>query len=102
MKLYEDLMYRGLIKDMTNNEDFEKKLNEGGYTAKVTEDSIRVRAEKSTDAEILGLAGVGSTYTCNEKDNGDGWVEIDFEGQKGYISSQYVTVDEITKTAVAE
>ena len=80
----------------------DKKLNEGGYTAKVTEDSIRVRAEKSTDAEILGLAGVGSTYTCNEKDNGDGWVEIDFEGQKGYISSQYVTVDEITKTAVAE
>ncbi len=32
MTCYEDLMYRGLIKDMTNNEDFEKKLNEGGMT----------------------------------------------------------------------
>ncbi len=32
MTCYEDLMYRGLIKDMTNNEDFEKKLNEGGIT----------------------------------------------------------------------
>ena len=32
MTCYEDLMYRGLIKDRTNNEDFEKKLNEGGMT----------------------------------------------------------------------
>ncbi len=32
MKCYDDLVYRGLIKDMTNNEDFEKKLNEGGMT----------------------------------------------------------------------
>ena len=80
----------------------DKQLNEGGFVAKVTEDSIRVRADKSTDAEILGLAGIGSTYTCNEKDTGDGWVEIVFEGQTGYISSQFVTVDEISKTAVAE
>ena len=32
MKCYEDLMYRGLIKDMTNNEDFIEKLNNGGMT----------------------------------------------------------------------
>ena len=32
MTCYEDLMYRGLIKDMTNNADFEKKLNEGNMT----------------------------------------------------------------------
>ena len=32
MKCYEDLMYRGLIKDMTNNEDFIEKLNAGGMT----------------------------------------------------------------------
>ena len=32
MTCYEDLMYRGLIKDMTNNEDFIEKLNNGGIT----------------------------------------------------------------------
>ena len=32
MTCYEDLMYRGLIKDMTNNEDFVEKLNGGGVT----------------------------------------------------------------------
>ena len=32
MTCYEDLMYRGLIKDMTNNEDFVEKLNAGGMT----------------------------------------------------------------------
>lgn len=80
----------------------DKKLNEGGYTATITEDGIRVRAEKSTDAQVLGMAGVGSKYTCSEKDTGDGWVEITFEGQTGYVSSQFVTVDENVKTAVVE
>ena len=32
MTCYEDLMYRGLIKDMTNNEDFIEKLNSGDMT----------------------------------------------------------------------
>ena len=30
MTFYEELMWRGLIKDKTNNEDFEEKLNNGG------------------------------------------------------------------------
>ncbi|MCX4365606.1 MAG: tyrosine--tRNA ligase [Bacilli bacterium] len=30
MTCYEDLVFRGLIKDMTNNEDFIEKLNKGG------------------------------------------------------------------------
>ena len=32
MKLYDELMWRGLIKDKTNNEDFIDKLNNGGMT----------------------------------------------------------------------
>ena len=32
MTCYEDLMYRGLIKDMTSNEDFVEKLNNGDMT----------------------------------------------------------------------
>ncbi len=32
LSCYDDLIYRGLIKDMTNNEDFKEKLNKGGMT----------------------------------------------------------------------
>ncbi|HQC83884.1 MAG TPA: tyrosine--tRNA ligase [Bacilli bacterium] len=32
MNCYDDLVYRGLIKDMTNNEDFIERLNAGGMT----------------------------------------------------------------------
>lgn len=32
MTFFEELKWRGLIKDMTNNEDFEEKLNKGGMT----------------------------------------------------------------------
>jgi len=32
INLYDDLVWRGLIKDKTNNEDFEEKLNAGGMT----------------------------------------------------------------------
>ena len=32
MKCYDDLVYRGLIKDMTSNEDFVDRLNKGGMT----------------------------------------------------------------------
>ena len=32
MNCFEDLKWRGLIKDMTNNEDFEEKLNSGNIT----------------------------------------------------------------------
>ena len=46
MKCYEDLVYRGLIKDMTNNSDFEEKLNNGGMTFYIgtdpTADSLHI------------------------------------------------------------
>ena len=46
MNCYEDLVYRGLIKDMTNNEDFKEKLNNGGMTFYIgtdpTADSLHI------------------------------------------------------------
>ena len=46
MTCYEDLVYRGLIKDMTNNEDFIEKLNNGGMTFYIgtdpTADSLHI------------------------------------------------------------
>ena len=46
MTCYEDLMYRGLIKDMTNNDDFIDKLNEGNMTFYIgtdpTADSLHI------------------------------------------------------------
>lgn len=46
MKCFEDLQFRGLIKDMTNNPDFEEKLNAGGMTFYIgtdpTADSLHI------------------------------------------------------------
>ncbi len=46
MKCYDDLVYRGLIKDRTNNEDFIEKLNAGGMTFYIgtdpTADSLHI------------------------------------------------------------
>lgn len=46
MTCYEDLVYRGLIKDMTSNSDFIEKLNKGGMTFYIgtdpTADSLHI------------------------------------------------------------
>lgn len=55
MKCYEDLVYRGLIKDMTNNEDFEEKLNAGGMTFYIGTDPT---------ADSLHLGHLSSFLIC--------------------------------------
>ena len=46
MNCFEDLEFRGLIKDMTNNADFKEKLNAGGMTFYIgtdpTADSLHI------------------------------------------------------------
>ena len=55
MKCYEDLVYRGLIKDMTNNEDFEEKLNAGRMTFYIGTDPT---------ADSLHLGHLSSFLIC--------------------------------------
>ena len=52
-------------------------------TMLTTTDECNVRAEASTDAEILGVISAGEQV---EKKGTDGeWVQIDYDGETGYI-----------------
>ena len=55
MNCYENLKYRGLIKDMTNNEDFIEKLNNGGMTFYIGTDPT---------ADSLHLGHLSSFLIC--------------------------------------
>lgn len=73
----------------------------GRTIARVTGDTLRIRKEPTTDAKIFGLAAKGEMFeVLNEEElefSGgiefdDGWAAVDFEGQTGYISADYVEI----------
>lgn len=63
----------------------------GITTATINTESLRVRKEASTEAGIYGLVAKGETYEAVSDE--EGWVCIDFEGNDGYISEEYVELD---------
>lgn len=62
----------------------------GVMQAKVNTDQLRVRKEPNTECDTWGLVGVGEVYDVVEEL--DGWVKIDFEGEGGYLSEQYLDI----------
>lgn len=56
-------------------------------------DALRVRKEPSTDAGVWGLIKKGDRIEAIVEDTSDDWVAIEFEGEEGYISSEFVTLD---------
>ena len=64
---------------------------------RVTADSgLNIRAEASTDSEILGLAENGERLALMVEDPQDGWYQIQYEGETAYVSSDYAEVIEVT------
>lgn len=57
----------------------------------VNDDSVRVRSSADTSKadNVIGTANSGETYTL--KGEADGWYEIDFKGQTGYIKGDFAT-----------
>ena len=73
--------------------------NNCDQVAKVATETLNVRADKSTESEILTLTDEGSTFTILGNDNG--WVTVALdEEQVGYVSSDYVYIDYVYETAV--
>ncbi len=55
--------------------------------------ALRVRKDKSTDSEILALLAEGDRIQALSVDGE--WVKVEFsDGEEGYVSSQYVTVED--------
>ena len=57
----------------------------------VTDDSVRVRSSADTNSNdnIIGTANSGETY--NVTGETDGWYQIDFKGQTGYIKGDFAS-----------
>lgn len=72
-------------------EDAEKEARDVGiYHATITTETLRVRKEPSTEAEVYGLVPGGDVFEII--DQTDGWVVINFEGAEGYVNTEYVDI----------
>ena len=74
-------------------EKAEKALEENGYIAIVNTDTLLVRKERNTDCTVLGMAANGSEFQCTKVY--PKWVQIVFEGQKGYVSREFVKLEKV-------
>lgn len=73
--------------------------NNCDQVAKVTTDTLNVRAEDSTESNIVALSGEGEALSVVEED-GD-WVKVAVSDDVvGYVSSDYVYLDYAYDTAI--
>ena len=73
--------------------------NNCDQVAKVTAETLNVRAEESTDSEVLSQSDEGDAFTILSQE-GD-WIKVAAsEDTVGYVAKDYVYVDYIYETAV--
>lgn len=74
-------------------EDAEAMANDvGNLIVMIGTDTLRVRKDPSKDAEVFGiLAGDDELEMIDFVD--DEWISVDYEGETGYVSAEYVDVD---------
>jgi len=66
--------------------------------AKATEGGLRVRSAPNTDSEIITTMGEGERLEVISVL--EGWIEVDIDDEKAYISADYAVVEEELDTAV--
>ena len=69
----------------------------GKLIATIEADALRIRKEPEEDAGIWGLVGEGEKLDAVEVVD-DEWVSVEYEGDMGYVSAEYVSVDFIIGT----
>ena len=67
-------------------------------TAKVTADTLNLRSEASTDSSIIKLLNQGEEVDVIS-DEGD-WLKVSSDGTEGYVSKDYVQINEETEFAM--
>ncbi|MDE5589975.1 MAG: cell wall hydrolase [Acetatifactor sp.] len=70
----------------------------GKMIATVNTETLRVRMEPSTEAGVYGLLPKGEIVEVLENDEESGWICIDYNGDDGYVSSEYVNLDFLIDT----
>ena len=58
-------------------------------TIKITADTLSVRAEASLEAEVIGLVDMDQEFEVISTEGE--WVQINYEGQTGYVNAAYVS-----------
>ena len=73
--------------------------NNCDQVAKVTAETLNIRAEESTDSEVVDLKDEGESLTILGQENG--WYKVAVtDDQSGYVSSDFVYVDYVYEPAV--
>ncbi len=65
----------------------------------VEADNLRLREEAGTEAAVLSTASAGDTVVVLE-DAGDGWYLVDYQAIEGYMSGEYLTVEQTADAAI--
>ena len=66
----------------------------GQTGGKVTvKEAVRVRGSASTDGDVLGSVYQGETFDLI-MEQADGWCKISYNGQTGYIKSEFVEISQ--------
>lgn len=73
-------------------EDAEELAARVGMTVAHVEDGLNVRKEPSTEAGIYGVLPAGEQVEVISVGE-DGWACVDYEGQDGYVSMDYITIE---------
>lgn len=79
-------------------EEAEALANDVGKMIAYLNDVLYIRQEPSLEAEAYGVLPKGEMVEVVSVDD-DGWVCIDYDGNDGYVSQEYVTLDFLIDTA---
>jgi len=60
--------------------------------ATVNTQTLKLRAEGSTESRVLQLLPYGDKLEVLESDHGSGWLKVNVNGTQGYVSADYVDV----------
>lgn len=64
---------------------------ESGSRVTINVDVLNVRSEASQESEALGIVNEGETFQIISQY--DEWIEIDYNGNNGFVKAEFVQVD---------
>lgn len=73
-------------------------MNVCGITGTVNGEGLRIRAEASTESDIVAVPENGSKLIL-KGDAGD-WYNVSVDGNDAYVSAEYVSVDDLSSVAM--
>lgn len=60
-----------------------------GQSVWTSTDGVNLRAEPNTDCKILTMLVEGTPLTLLGEE--DGWAQVEYNGEQGYVSADYIT-----------